>query len=166
MEKSPWWTKCRIENCQNFIWSAEEDVLCDKHKTRQKTGRMLDNGEVVKEIKCKTCGAIFIAIGQTASARKYCDGCRKIVQPKKYDPNYTKRKYATTTEEKLQKAERIAKAKYVSKILGGIIRDIERREKYKPIIDMRESGATLAATSTKFGLSVERVRQIVKSYGR
>lgn len=159
-------TKCKINGCNNPVWPSKERGLCGTHNEREKTGRMLENGELVpltKIIRCASCGVTFTATGKAVSSKKYCENCRDVERIKKQQ-KYN-REHRNTIDQKDKKAYRNIRQRYISRILSGIIKDLKNRERYEPIIEMRKS-YTLEETGKKFGISRERVRQIVRDYSR
>lgn len=153
-------TECKIIGCNDPVWPNKTLGFCSLHYKRFKRGRMADNGELlplpVKKKKCERCGSVFILKIMGRNVR-WCKECR----PSEYAKLATEHNHGIFRRGHHKDA---IKRKYVRMILSKIIKQCETIKKYKPILDMRQSGMTYSDIAKKNNCSSQNVHIICKKY--
>lgn len=163
-------TKCKIAGCENPVWPSKLKGLCGRHYQRSYTGRMLDSGELApptKIIRCASCGHTFKATGKAVCAKKYCENCREAEAVKVRSENsagiYRRGKHEPSEAKEKKRKER-DEHKILMKIANWLVSKTDSISRYMPLLEMHRDGSPRKNIAEKFGISRQRVDQIVKEY--
>jgi len=164
--------KCKIDGCNNPVFMSKTVGLCCLHKGRASTGRMLENGDLVEVSEyraCISCGVTFFVKGKAVSSSKYCSECRGIEKKKVGAEN--RHDHFRIGPNDIEKYNERIRKKYLLQVLKLFVAvgspctvnpPPEKREKSFLMMDMRDRGIPLRDIGIQFGISGERVRQIIR----
>lgn len=155
-------TKCKIEDCSNPIWPSKTKGLCNLHYQREKRGRMNIDGTLsvlpVQQKKCETCENIF-DLKLKANNVRWCPMCRvdeyRKIQNENNHGIYRRVKRSETKARKM-------KERYLRVITFWLDNKARKIAKYGMILKMRKEGKSLRKIGKEYGMSYQRIAQILK----